>query len=176
MIRFIAKISRRYVALFLTLAILWLMLSGYYHNATLLIFGLASILLAIWFTARAGMMDCEGVPTSIFPGIIPYMIWLTFEIGKANIAVLGHAFRPSLKLSPKMVRVPLRAKSDLGKVLFANSITLTPGTVSIDLTDDEILVHGLTEELAEITGMIEMGDKVCAFDEIAKKHIKKEAE
>ena len=74
------------------------------------------------------------------------------------------ALRPTLKLSPKMIRVPARQNSDLGKVVFGNSITLTPGTVTIELEEDVIVVHALTEELADVEGITAMGEKVCRFD------------
>lgn len=110
------------------------------------------------------MLDREGVPTRIFPGILGYMFWLTIEIGKANLIVVAHALRPGLKLSPKMVEVPAHQTSDIGKTIFANSITLTPGTVSVDLHEGSILVHALTEELSDPAGMNLMGHKVCALD------------
>lgn len=164
MARFFSSFAGRYLALFLSLAALWFMLSGYYTKTVLLVFGLASILLTVWLTARAGFLDRDGVPTKIFPDILPYMFWLTVEIGKANLAVLGHAFSPVLRLSPKLVRVPVNQRSDVGRVIFANSITLTPGTVSIDLGEDEVLVHALTESLADVEGMTDMGRRVCRLE------------
>lgn len=164
MIRFMLKLSGRYLALIVSLGVIWLLLSGFYHDGTLLLFGLISVLVTAWLSVRAGMADSEGVPTHIFPGILGYMVWLTVEIGKANFIVLRHAFSPKITISPKMVKIPAVQSSDLGKVIFANSITLTPGTVSVDLYENCILVHGLTEELAAPEGMIDMGDRVCALD------------
>lgn len=164
MLKYSLRFIGRYLALFLALAALWLLLSGYFAKATLLVFGLASVLTSLWLALRAGMLDREGVPTRIFPGILGYMVWLTVEIGKANVAVLLHALSPKLALSPKIVSVPARQESDVCKVIFANSITLTPGTVSLDLAEDRILVHALTEELADVDGMRQMGEKVCALD------------
>lgn len=164
MLRNLVRQAGRPLALGLSLFALWLLLSGYFTHATLLCFGVASVMLTVWLSDRAGVMDGEGVPTRVFPGIITYMLWLTFEIGKANIAVAREVLRPKLKLSPKMIHIPARQASDLGKTIFGNSITLTPGTVTIDLHDDSILVHALTEDLADVEGIISMGEKVCAFD------------
>ncbi len=166
MLRYILKIVGRPAALIIAMGLLWLALSGEEHwsNSTLGLFGIASVFLCAWLTDRAGMLDKEGVPTRMFPGILGYMFWLTFEIGKANVAVVKHALSPKLNLSPKMVEVPARQKSDIGKTIFANSITLTPGTVSVDLHEGGILVHGLTEELSDLEGMTAMGEKVCALD------------
>lgn len=164
MLRFLTKIAGRHLALALSMFALWLLLSGYFTYPTLLAFGVISVLLTTWLAQRAGMLDREGVPTRVFPGILPYMLWLTVEIGKSNLIVTMHALSPKLRLSPKMVTVPAYQASDLGKVIFANSITLTPGTVSVDLHENDILVHALTEDLADVGGMAAMGEKVCAFD------------
>ena len=164
MAKFFGKLAGRRLALLVSLMVLWLLLSGYFDNGTLIGFGIASVLLTGWLADRAGVLDGEGVPTRVFPGIVSYMVWLTLEIGKANLAVAREVIRPSLKLSPKMIRVPAYQASDLGKTIFGNSITLTPGTVTVDLQDGEALVHALTEDLADTDGITAMGEKVCAFD------------
>jgi len=156
------SIIGRYLALSLVLVVIWLLFSGFLDNTTLLVFGLASVLLTVWLTSRAGLLDAEGVPTRIFPGVIGYMIWLLLEIGKANLQVTKQVLAP--KLSPKMITVPTLQKSDLGKVIFANSVTLTPGTVSIDLEKDCLVIHALTEDLADVEGIEAMGhDVFCRF-------------
>ena len=75
--------------------------------------------------------------------------------------VMRQALAVESKLSPKMFVVPNPPRSNIGKSTFANSITLTPGTVSVDLREDEILVHALTEELADVEGIKAMGEKVA---------------
>ena len=148
----------------IALAAIWLLLSGYFDKKLLLGLGAASVLFTAWLTHRAGILDHEGIPSGIFPGIIGYMFWLTFEIGKANIMVARQALAVEPKLSPKLFLVPNPPKSRIGKVIFGNSITLTPGTVTIDLREDEILVHGLTDELADVDGIISMGNKVAKIE------------
>ena len=54
-----------------------------------------------------------------------------------------------MNLSPRLVRVPLSQSNELATVIYANSITLTPGTVSVDIEGDEIIVHALTQELMD---------------------------
>lgn len=154
----------RYLALLAGLLALWFVLSGYFDKPALVAFGVMSVGLCVYLAERAGALDPEGVPTGVFPGIIPYMMWLTLEIGKANIAVAREVLRPNLRLSPKMFRVKAVPKSDLGKTIFGNSITLTPGTVTVDVEEDWIVIHGLTEELADVAGIEDMGRKVCALD------------
>ncbi len=162
MLRSLRFILGRYFALAVVLAILWLLLSGFFDKTVLLVFGALTVLFSIALSHRAGMLDSEGIPTKVFPGILGYMVWLTFEIGKANLIVAKQVFSPNL--SPKMIRVKTDQKSDIGKVIFANSVTLTPGTVSVDLADGSLLIHALTEDLAEEEPILAMGERVCKFD------------
>lgn len=154
----------RFIILVVALAAIWLLLSGYFDKPLLLGFGAASVLFSAWLAKRAGVLDREGVPGGVFPGILGYMVWLTFEIGKANLIVARQALAVEPKLSPKLFRVPNQPRSIVGKVIFGNSITLTPGTVTIDLQEDEILVHGLTEGLADIEGIRAMGERVAKIE------------
>ena len=90
------------------------------------------------------------------------MVWLGLEIVKSNLDVARRILTPGpLRISPRMVRVRPEQTTDVGRVVFANSITLTPGTVSVDVTAGEILVHALHEESAR--GLLE-GDmnRKCA--------------
>ena len=150
----------RLVILIITLTGLWLFLSFYFDKPLLLAFGAGSIAFTAFLAHRSGVVDDESVPASLFPGIIGYWIWLGGEIGKANIEVMRQALAVEPKLSPKMFVVPNPPISPVGKATFANSITLTPGTVSIDLREDEILVHALTEDLADIEAIRDMGERV----------------
>ena len=63
-----------------------------------------------------------------------------------------------------MIRVPAYQASDLGKTIFGNSVTLTPGTVTVEVEEDTLVIHALTEELADVDAIAAMGEKVCAFD------------
>ena len=164
MLKFFSRTLGRHLALAAALAALWLMLSGYFDNATLLVFGALSVGICVWLTDRTGILDREGVPTKVFPGILGYMLWLTVEIGKANVAVVIEALRPQLKLSPKMFRVPAAQHSDLGRTIFANSVTLTPGTVTVDVDRDTLVIHALTEALADEAAIADMGARVAKLD------------
>lgn len=151
----------RFIILVLALAALWLLLSGYFEKPLLLFFGALSVLFTAWLARRARILDDDSVPLVLFPGIIWYWIWLAIEIGKANIMVMREALAVEPKLSPKLFTVPNPPKTTVGKATFANSITLTPGTVSVDLRENEILVHALTEELADVAAITDMGERVA---------------
>ena len=140
------------------LALFWLSMSGYF-KPMLLSLGVISVVLTLWLCKRMGILDRETAPYLYLPLTMSYFVWLGKEIYKANIAVVRAVMSPDMSISPALVRVPVNRKSDIGTVMFANSITLTPGTVSVDIDEDSILVHALLTEMAVADDFTEMGDK-----------------
>jgi multicomponent Na+:H+ antiporter subunit E len=129
----------------LATAALWFALSG--ETAPLfLFFGALSVLATLWLCARLGVIDRDASPYHRAPELLVYVGWLLAAIAKANVVVVRAILGPRGAINPAMVRVAAAARSDLGKVLFANSITLTPGTVTVDVADGQFLVHALQEE------------------------------
>ena len=125
----------------------WLLLSGFWNNPLLLALGLASVTLTVyiaWRTRERYPLKIESTVLIRFPG---YFIWLCREIFKANIAVIKNIWFPQAHpISPTVKRLPMLQKSKIGQTIFANSITLTPGTVSFDIKGDTVLVHAIVEE------------------------------
>ncbi len=142
----------------------WLLMSGIY-TPLLLAFGALSVLLVLYIAHRMDIHDHETFPIHLKGRVFGYWGWLAREIFKANIDVARIVLSPRMALSPRVVRVKATQKTDLGVVIFANSITLTPGTVSVDIEGDEIVVHALTDDLAN--GLLEgdMGARVTALEE-----------
>lgn len=131
-----------------TLAVLWMLLSG--HTEPLLLgLGAVSVLLVGFLAHRMDVSDHEGHPLHLGLRAIPYWLWLAVEICKANVDVARRILRPGRHISPVMLRVRATQTTDVGRVLFANSITLTPGTVSMHVDGEWIEVHALTREGAE---------------------------
>lgn len=124
------------------ISLFWFGLSGHFEFP-ILHMGIGSILFVLWFSIRLKITDVEGAPYLRAPRAIGYWLWLGVEIVKANMTVIRAALKATPDIEPAMTRVKTRCRSDLAKVTFANSITLTPGTVTIDLEDDELIVHGL---------------------------------
>ncbi len=89
------------------------------------------------------ILDRETSPYSRIVPLIGYWLWLMGEVVKANLVVIRAAVAAVPDIEPAMVKVKTRCKSDLARVIFANSITLTPGTVTVDVDGDELLVHAL---------------------------------
>lgn len=145
-------------ALLLTLALaaMWAVLSDKLYKPLIVGFGVFGIVFAVAMSLRMELIDRESVP---FPRILPflrYWRWLGGEIVKSNIYVVKTAMKPQLDIQPVLTRVPVTAKSDLARTTFANSITLTPGTVTVEIEDRGFLVHALTSELTGMEGFREM--------------------
>ncbi len=102
------------------------------------------------------IIDHETAPYLTAPLTLTYFVWLFIEIIKANIAVIKAVLSPGLEISPTLTKIPTPQASDIGKVMFANSITLTPGTVSVSMEDDHILVHALLSEMSDPDDFKEM--------------------
>lgn len=154
----------RTLVLTAALAGLWLLLSGYFDKPLLLVFGAGSVLLCVFLAARANVLDHEGVPSGLMPRVFLYWWWLFVEIGKANLLVARHALAIEPKLSPKLLQVVSPTRTNAGLATFANSITLTPGTVTVDLEPGYMVVHALTEAFADEAAIDDMGKRVAALE------------
>lgn len=144
--------------LLFALAATWWVLSGY-TKPLLLTLGAISIGLVLLMTYRMRILDRETAPYTTILQTLAYFAWLFREIVKANVAVVRAVLSPDLEVSPKMTKISTKGQSDLAKTMFANSITLTPGTVSIDLQEDHILVHALLSEMSDPEDFVEMGNR-----------------
>lgn len=147
-----------FIGLIFALAAMWLGLSGHYTDL-LLSLGGVSILIAGFLAVRLRILDREGVPYFQLFGVLLYMPWLMKEIFLANIAVIRACLRAELDINPVLVKVRSSCDSDLAKTLFANSITLTPGTVTIEVEPNRMLVHALYEEAAGPDAFTEMDER-----------------
>jgi multicomponent Na+:H+ antiporter subunit E len=118
----------------------WLILSGHYEPFYLVLGALSS--LAVALTTR----DFELVSTTlrVVPGFLAYLPWLVVEIIKANIDVVKVVLDPRLPADPVVVRVTTPLRSPLGIATLGNSITLTPGTITLDVEGQDLVVHALT--------------------------------
>lgn len=128
--------------LFIALSALWLALSGH-GEAFMLGLAVVSVLLSVAITMRLGLMGREASPYHRLVPMAGYSVWLMGEIVKSNVAVLHTIIEPSARLRPRLVSLDADGRSELAAALFANSITLTPGTVTIEAARDGFLVHSL---------------------------------
>jgi multicomponent Na+:H+ antiporter subunit E len=137
----------RVLGILLWLGLAWLVWSG--HLEPLMLgYGVASCALVLWLSLRMKLIDPESVPHHLLGGMLLYIPWLLLEIAKANLHVARVILTPSLPIQPRVIRVRATQRSELGNTIFANSITLTPGTVALDVRGGSILVHALTDQSA----------------------------
>jgi multicomponent Na+:H+ antiporter subunit E len=131
---------RAFALVFSACLVLWILLSGHVGALDLAMAVTASALVA--FANR----DIEGVSEMLrwTPRLLAYLPWLLKEIWVANIQVVKLVLDPGLPIDPVIVRLPTRFSSDLARTTLANSITLTPGTVTLDVEGEDLLVHALT--------------------------------
>lgn len=149
----------------LALAAFWLLLSGFWDNGLLLGLGVISVALTLILCWRIRRQYRFQVDWSLLLGLPRYWRWLIFEVVKANIAVVKNIWFPEdYPISPTVRRLPMLQKTPLAKTVFANSITLTPGTVSIDVKEDGVLVHGIMEEAVIELQDGEMNQRVAALE------------
>ena len=130
---------------------LWLLLSGYFDVPLLLVFGALSCALVVFVGWRVEAIDPEERPLRLrlHPSILAYWPWLLWQIVLANLDVAKRIIDPKLPISPTLITLKPSQRGDLGRVIYANSITLTPGTVTIALKGDTLQVHALTRKGAD---------------------------
>jgi multicomponent Na+:H+ antiporter subunit E len=144
----------------------WLLWSGHYSidHTLVLVFGIVSCLAVVAIVRRMGIVDSEGHPIHLAGRALRYAPWLLLAILRSNVDVVLRILNPRLPISPTLIRIRASQKTALGKVIYANSITLTPGTVSVEVEDDLILVHALSQESARELVDGEMDRRVSAME------------
>lgn len=152
------------VAFAAVLFVLWVTLSGLF-KPLLVMLGLASTALVTAIVGRLGILDAEGVPLTVrFGRMSRYFGWLLLEVLKADWAVTRIILSPEPELTQQLLRVPVTTRTDLAKVVYANSITLTPGTITVETAGDHFYVHALAHEFADFAALADMNDRVCATE------------
>ena len=151
------------VSLFITLSAFWLLNSGHY-SLLILFLGFVSITLVLVIANKMDVVDQESQPIHLKRNIFGYFGWVIKEIVQANITVVKHIWLSGESISPTLKKIKISQQTDMGKVIYANSITLTPGTVAIDLVDDEIIVHALLLKDVESLETGEMDRRVTMLE------------
>lgn len=127
---------------------LWVILSGKI-DAFHLGMGLATVATLIWLQRSLAPFRRADDPGIRFWRFLPYSLWLWKEMVLAAIYVARVIVRPGAHLDPRLIHFEAEQPTLLNAVLFAHSITLTPGTITLELEDDRYLVHALSATTAE---------------------------
>jgi multicomponent Na+:H+ antiporter subunit E len=153
----------RTISLVLFLFAFWLALSGHY-TPFLVGAGLVSAGLCAIAARRMLLVDPEGHPLQLLVGTVTYYPWLLWEIVKSAWAVTKIILDPRLPISPTMTRVVASQRTGAGIATYGNSITLTPGTLTVGVTGNELLVHALTRDGALDLESGRMDRRVSQFE------------
>lgn len=152
------------IALVVILGVLWALLSGQY-SPLFVGLGLASVAFVTLIVRRMERADGTRLGVRLRGlAVARYCVWLFGQILRANIEVALLALSPRRRPSPVVLRVRAPPRTEFARVLFANSITLTPGTVTMRLDDEEVEVHALTRAAAAGLENGEMGRRVAELE------------
>ena len=139
---------RHAISLCLTMVVVWLLFSGYY-TVFILSLGAISVVATVYIVLRMETLDHESHPVHLTWSVFSYIPWLILEIIKANLDVAKRVISGGSSIDPAVLEVKSTQKTELGQVIFANSITLTPGTTTMRIEDDTLLVHTVAREVGE---------------------------
>jgi multicomponent Na+:H+ antiporter subunit E len=138
----------RKIATFVILLGVWFLWSG--HTEPLIVgFGVLGALVGVMFAVRTRILDEEAFPFHLMGRLLTFVPWVLWQIVLANLHVARVILSPKLPIQPHLIRVPAGQRTVIGAVIHANTITITPGTVTLDIRDGSLLIHALTDAAAE---------------------------
>jgi multicomponent Na+:H+ antiporter subunit E len=150
--RAVTEKTRASLGLTVLLVAWWLANSGHYsldpQHRLIAYFGVGSCALVLLLARRMDIVDLEAVPVHLFYRGLYYVPWLVKEVVLSNLDVAKRILSPGLPVAPEIQHVVPSQKTDLGRVLYANSITLTPGTVTLWVEPHQLVVHAIAREPA----------------------------
>ena len=138
----------RMLAVFLACFLLWLALSGV-TALPYVVAGAVAAGIVAWMNRRDELLSDV---LRRLPHLLRYAPWLLAEIVKANVAVARLVLDPRLPIDPAVVTITTRLTSPLARTTFANSITLTPGTITLDADGTALTIHAITRTMADLAG------------------------
>jgi len=154
----------RSIAIGIVLFALWLLLSGIY-TPMITGLGFASSLLVLVIIKRMDTQDGDKVEIHLSPfRFTKYMVWLMVEIARANWAVTKTILSRNMNIRQHLFTVPYTQKTDLAQVIFANSITLTPGTITVETEDGQFLVHAVSYSDDDPAAIADMDARITACE------------
>lgn len=154
----------RYVFLAALLMLAWVLWSGYLQPL-LLGLGVFSSILVVYLVHRMGLTNFHLLEGRFLLRLPRYFAWLAREVLRSSLEVTRIVLSPKLPISPTVAEFRTRCSLDLDRVILGNSITLTPGTLTIQIEDGHFVVHALTEAAARDILSGEMDRRVAALRE-----------
>ncbi|MDG0995609.1 MAG: Na+/H+ antiporter subunit E [Gammaproteobacteria bacterium] len=145
------------------LFLVWLLLSGFLKT-NLIVLGLLSSGLVSLLAVKLGLFSQNGQRLQINLRLPRYLPFLFKEIWQSNLHVAALILHPKLPIQPQTLRYQAHQKTDSGLAVHANSITLTPGTISVDINNNEILVHAISDTTAAGVKSGSIDKQVCKLE------------
>lgn len=142
---------------------LWLLLSGHFEPL-LLSLGALSCIFVAWVSEKLGLFSSNHATLKLNLKLPAFLPWFFIEVVKSNIDVSFRILHPKLPIKPNRMTLDTSQHSDVATALYANCITLTPGTYCLDLEGNSIEVHSLTKALAEDLKTGEMSKRILALE------------
>jgi len=147
----------RYLAVFILSLVFWLLLTFSLKIPNLIIGGLASLLSAAIFSDMYFKTPSKLLQPHRYFWFLIYLAVFIVECIKANFDVAYRVLHPAMPIKPGIVKIRTTLRSDFARTILANSITMTPGTITVDLIGDEFHIHWIivrSEDPEIYTGMI----------------------
>ena len=152
------------------LFLLWILLSGYF-STLLLSLGVLSCVFVAWVSEKFGLFSRDFSTLKLNLKIPAFLPWFFIEVVKSNIDISWRILHPKLPIEPNIMTLDASQHSDLATAIYANCITLTPGTYSLDLDENSIEVHSLTKALAQDLQNGEMSRRISLLEPKSAKNI-----
>lgn len=142
--------TRMFIPLFVVLFVFWLLLNASLASDVLLVGIVAAFLITLIFQNGLSFLSgFNATPRGIRAAVI-YVFYFLKELVKSNLRLAAIVLSPSLPVNPGIVKVRTRLKSPMGRLLLANSITLTPGTLTVELRDEWLYIHWVTVTSSDV--------------------------
>jgi len=141
----------------------WLLWSGLY-KPLLINLGVLSCLLTLLIAKRMGFFGADVFSLHLTGRLVPFWGWLSKELVKSNIEVARIVLSPRMVISPTIVNLQALPKGRVSQAILGNAITLTPGTVTIDDYEGQLIVHCLTRDGARELQAGEMNRRAAALE------------
>ncbi len=152
----------RLVLTFILWMVIWLLWSGLY-KPLLITLGVISCLFTLFLAHRMGFFKRDVFSLHLTYRLIPFWGWLAIELVKSNLEVARIVLSPKMPVSPTVVQLTAQTENPVLQAILGNSITLTPGTVTLDDHEGELLVHCLTRQGADALLEGDMNRRVSAL-------------
>lgn len=131
----------KYIAVFILSLILWLLLTFKFTVPNLIVGSVASVICSAIFTRYYFNSVYKFLQPHRYFWFLIYLFIFIWECIKANLDVAYRVLHPAMPIRPGIVKVKTTLKSDFAKTLLANSITMTPGTITVDIIGDDMYIH-----------------------------------